>query len=278
MESENRPMIVCDPSKLTPVQEVVLPGVGLIYVKRDDLFEIAGVPGGKVRTCYALALRGRAAGATCLVTAGSRASPQVNIVAHVARHLGMGARCHTPTGALSPEVEAAKATGAEIIQHKAGYNSVITARAREDARRPECCEIPFGMECQEAITQTRHQVANIPIGVNRVVVPVGSGMSLAGILHGLIDIGAAGVVPVLGVYVGASPVKRLGAYGPCALLDGYSWRNMVSLTPSGSDYHKPAAAVMLGCIKLDPIYEAKCLRFLCAGDLLWVVGVRATSR
>jgi len=160
---------------LTPIEE----GDG-IWLKRDDLYETAGVKGGKARSCWHLAH-----GAKGLVTAGSRESPQVNIVAHIAAELGIGCRCHVPSGPLLPEVEAAKRVGADIVQHRPGYNSVIKARARSDARSRGWREIPFGMECDEAIEQTALQVKKIPKEVERIVVPVGSGMSLAGILHGL---------------------------------------------------------------------------------------------
>lgn len=46
----------------TPIQSI-----GGIWLKRDDLFEIAGVRGGKVRTCWRLSQ-----GSVGLVTAGSR--------------------------------------------------------------------------------------------------------------------------------------------------------------------------------------------------------------
>jgi DNA modification methylase len=247
--------------ELTPVEEH-----GGILVKRDDLFSIAGVCGGKVRSCWALS-RDASGG---LVTAGASASPQVNIVAHIARRLGLPCRVHVPTGALTPEVEAAKAAGAEIVQHKPGYNSVIVARAREDAAALGWTEIPFGMECEEAIRQTRRQVANLPESIKRIVAPVGSGMSLAGILHGLKDAGRS--VPVLGVCVGADPAKRLDEYAP------KNWREMVKLVEPGMDYHAPAEATVLGDLQLDPHYEAKCLPFLREGDLFWVVGIRQTAR
>jgi len=244
---------------LTPIEQH-----GDVWVKRDDLWTVAGVPGGKVRTCWALSQ-----GATGLVTAGSRASPQVNIVAHIAQRLGIPCRAHTPTGDLSPEVMAAKAAGAEIVQHKAGYNNVIIARAREDAAERGWTEIPFGMECDEAVTQTRAQVRDLPDGVERIVVPVGSGMSLAGILWGLVDAGLS--IPVLGVIVGADPRKRLDRFAPAA------WQDMVELTTSSHDYHT-AVEAMVGDIRLDPHYEAKCEEFLRPGDLLWCVGVRQTDR
>lgn len=253
--------IISGPS-LTPIEH----GPGGIFIKRDDLCEIAGVRGGKVRSCWTLAQ-----GAPGLVTAGSRASPQVNIVAHIAAALGIPCRVHTPTGALAPEVEAAVAMGAQLIQHKAGYNNVIIARAREDAAALGWREIPFGMECAEAVEATAGQVANIPREAQRLVMPVGSGMSLAGVLWGLRRQGIS--LPVLGVVVGADPTKRLDKYAPPG------WRSMVMLQASGLDYHSeaPRAFQTLGGIKLDPIYEAKAVAFLKPGDLFWIVGVRATA-
>jgi len=247
------------PVELTPVEER-----SGYYFKRDDLFEIAGVRGGNVRTCWHLAQ-----GADGLVTAGSRFSPQVNIVAHIAAHLGIPCRVHTPQGELSPEVKDAQRVGAEVVQHKAGYNNVIIARARVDAQGRGWTEIPFGMECQEAVEQVRGQVASISDGVKRIVIPVGSGMSLAGILWGLVDCGLG--IPVLGVTVGADPSKRLDQYAPS------SWRDMAQLVDCGIDYHKSAAVCEFQGIKLDPIYEAKVIPYLEMGDLLWIIGIRRTA-
>lgn len=244
---------------LTPIETR-----GAYTVKRDDAFVIGGGRGGKVRTCWTLAQ-----GATGLVTAGSRSSPQVNIVAQIARKLGIPCRVHTPEGELSPEVRMAQLAGAEVVQHNAGYNNVIIARAREDAAATGWREIPFGMECLEAIEATARQVENIPADTKRIVMPVGSGMSLAGVLHGLVRRKLN--IPVVGVKVGADPVKRLDEYAPA------KWRKMVTLVDSGMDYDKRAAKTDLHGLKLDPIYEAKCIPFLEDGDLLWVVGIRASE-
>src|SRR5262245_12825514 len=236
---------------------------GKFWLKRDDLYEFAGVRGGKVRTCRALA-----DGAPGLITAGSRASPQVNIVAHVARALGVPCRVHVPGGALAPEVVAARECGAEVVQHSPGYTSVIIARGREDAKACGWREIPFGMECGEAVQQTAAQVGDWPDGVRRVVVPVGSGMTLAGVLAGLDRAGRD--TPVVGVVVGGDPTKRLDRFAP-------AWRGRCTLVRSPLDYHAPAPVDRLGDVVLDPIYEAKCLPFLVAGDLLWCVGIRQTA-
>ena len=244
--------------KLTPIQT----HAGF-KVKRDDLFSVAGVGGGKARTCFALSR-----GAKGLITAGSRQSPQVNIVAHIARLLGVPCRVHVPSGALTPELESAKAAGAKLVRHTPGYNTVIVSRAKADARRRGWTEIPFGMECEEAVKQTSAQISNLPPGIRRLVVPVGSGMSLAGILSGLAD--SKRKIKVLGIVVGASPIDRLERFAP------KGWRKMVTLRSSRLDYHQLAAETALGELELDPIYEAKCLPYLKAGDLLWVVGIRQT--
>lgn len=261
---DNPRKVISDPDALTPIEQR-----GEVWFKRDDLFEVAGAPGGKVRTCLALAKAGIADGKEGLVTAGSRASPQVNIVARVASHLGVQARCHTPQGELAPEVISAVNIGAEIVQHKAGYNNVIIKRARDDAKERNWVEIPFGMECLEAINQTRKQVADIPDGVQRIVMPVGSGMSLAGVLWGLEDVGLD--IPVLGIVVGADPKFRLDEYAP----DG--WRDRVTLLQTGTDYHTPAERTALEGLELDAHYEAKCINHVQPGDLFWVVGIRQTA-
>ena len=237
------------------------------FVKRDDLFKINGVAGGKVRTCLALAERAKAEGYLGLTTAGSRQSPQVNIVAHIAQHLGMKCHIHTPQGVLSDEVNNAIAAGAVITQHKAGYNSVIIARARADAKANHFAEIPFGMECDEAIRQTRFQCRNIPKTTKNIIIPVGSGMSVSGILHGLNDCGLSATVT--GVAVGASPLDRINKYAP------YNWRDRLTLITPGVDYHK-AIEAKFGDVKLDPIYEAKIVPFIKPDDLIWIIGCRQT--
>jgi 1-aminocyclopropane-1-carboxylate deaminase/D-cysteine desulfhydrase-like pyridoxal-dependent ACC family enzyme len=245
------------------------------WVKRDDLYVApGGAPGGKARTCYAIATRAKANGAGGLITAGSRSSPQVNIVAQIGRELGLPVRFHTPEGAPGPEVEAAIAAGAERVSHKAGYNSVIVARALEDAKKNDWALIPFGMECEEAVLQTAGQVASLKgleKEVKRIVIPVGSGMSLCGVLHGLGRFGLK--IPVTGVVVGADPTKRLDKFCPL-------WRFVrgLEIIPAGVSYDTKVTQDLdwLGP-KLDPIYEAKCFKFLRPGDLFWIVGIRQTA-
>lgn len=241
------------------------------WLKRDDMLEIVGHRGGKVRTCWAIATEAKARGATCLVTAGSRHSPQVPMVAAVARALGMDAICFVPAGDQTPELQQAAADGAALHGVRPGHNIVIVARAREyaadDAR---AALVPFGMEHQRALDMTGQQVRSLDGWTGgRLVVPVGSGMTLAAILQALHQ---AWPQPppyrVVGVVLGADPTRRLDRWAPPW------WRSMVDLVPAGVPYHRHVIA-SVGAVQLDPVYEAKCVAHLQPGDALWVVGRRA---
>ena len=50
----------------------------------------------------------------------------------------------------------------------------------------------------------------------------------------------------------------------------------LTLVAAGLPYSQRVRA-RVGELSLDPIYEAKCVRFLFPGDLLWVVGVRMSE-
>ena len=246
--------------QLTPVERH-----GEVFFKRDDLYSTGAATGGKARTCMALAT-----GSKGIVTAGSRHSPQVALAALVARQLGIPCRAHIPAGPDTEEVKTAMAAGATIVRHSPGYNSVIVKRARDDAdewRKYGWVEIPFGMESPMAVAQTRQQVANLPRNITRIVVPVGSGMSLAGILHGMVDYRLE--VPVVGVVVGADPSSRLKKYAPDAW-----WSLPVSFLPAEVPYSARVKNSVLYGIPLDPVYEAKCIPFIKPGDCLWIVGNR----
>lgn len=251
--------------KLTPVEEH-----GGHLVKRDDLYSAFGAMGGKARSCQYLCERALESGLTGLVTAGSKKSPQIQIVSFIANHYGVPFHAHCPQGELGKELEVAKSNGAEIIQHRAGYNNVIIKRARDDAEAMGYAEIPFGMECWEAVYQTALQVRSLlePYKqgkFSRIIMPIGSGMSLSGVMWGMLYWGID--VPIIGVQVGGQYEKRLKIYAPSNGIE-------LITEKSSYDYHKYYENNQIGDLKLDPIYEAKCLDFIQEGDLLWVVGIR----
>lgn len=239
----------------TPVQSF-----GNIFLKRDDLFSFLDICGGKVRS--ALSICKNAGGG--IVTAGSRHSPQIEIISVIAKNMGLPFRAHTASGEFTKELKFASDNGAEIVQHRAGYNVVIIKRAVEDAERSGWLYVPFGMESEEAIVQTSSQVINLPENISRIIMPIGSGMSFLGVAKGLEMMGKQ--IPLVGVQVGADPQKRFKKYN-------LSYKHC-EIIKSEHKYEKRLVE-FVGDVELDPIYESKCKQYLKDGDLLWIVGKRA---
>lgn len=224
-----------------------------------------GVNGGKARACLAYARRSTVG----LLTAAARQSPQSVIVAAIAAGMGLPCRIHTASGDMTEELNRARQLNAQLIFHRGGYGSVIARRARDEAASTGWTLVPFGMECSEAVLLAARQAANVPSAAQRIVVPVGSGMTLAGILMALFQKGRQ--LPVVGVVVGADPTRRLDKWAPGV------WRSMVQLHWSRLPYKRPAKDVQLGQVSLDPFYEAKCVPYLREQDCLWIVGQRRSD-
>lgn len=249
--------------ELTPVEYYEDEGV---WLKRDDMFEIYGVRGGKARSAYQVILELLEQGYKTIVTAGSRQSPQCEIVSFICESMGVDCKLFMPFGGDTSVITNIKNNShTEIIRVRPGYNNIIVARAREYAENRGCGYVPFGMECARNVEVTSEQVRNIPMECSRVVVPVGSGMSFSSIVTGMSKYGIE--KPLLGVRVGKDPTKIINEYAFGLDLMDYE------IVESSVDYHEPVEAYV-GGYSLDPIYEAKCFEFLKRGDLLWVVGHR----
>ncbi len=241
---------------------------GDIWLKRDDLYCIAGVRGGKVRSCWHLAQNAKG-----LITASNRHSPQQIIVSYIAKRMKIPARIHLASGSKTEEMERATSAGAELFQHKMGYNSVICARAHTDTvQHPGWIEIPFGMQSLLAIEGNATQTKNLPKkkDMKRIIVPVGSGIALSGIILGINkyrrDLEDTSII---GVMVGADRHKLIDRFAP------FGWRQHATLVHAGMDYSKPLTGITIGNgIELDPYYEAKAAPQVRPGDLFWIVGTR----
>lgn len=249
--------------KLTPVEYYEKEG---IWLKRDDLFTTCGVCGGKARSAYQVVLQLVDKGYTTIVTAGSRQSPQCEIVSCICENLGLQCKVFMPFGGNTSVINhIEKNKNTEIIRVRPGYNNIIVARAREYAQNRNCGYVPFGMECSENVEVTSKQVVNLPKEAKRLVIPVGSGMSFSSVVTGLIREGID--IPILGVRVGKDPTKIIEEYAFGVDFLDYE------IVQSPVDYHESVIAYV-GDYQLDPIYEAKCSEFLREGDVLWVVGRR----
>ena len=244
--------------KLTPVEKK-----GTNWIKRDDMFEYAGQKGGKARAALYLITNGQKP--KSITTAGNRNSPQINIVSSIGKKLGIPVTAFTSTGELGNEVKIAKSKGADIKQVMYGYENVISSNARKYSEKNNSLLIPFGMDTEEVHPITANQVRNIPKEVKRIVVPVGSASSIIGIVKGVKEYRPD--IKILGVVVGANPLRKLNKYVP-------DWKKYAKLQRLSIPYHQPATITNFKGIELDPYYEAKTIPYIKDNDLLWIVGVR----
>lgn len=249
--------------ELTPVEYCEEEG---IWIKHDDYFNVCGVAGGKARSAYQVILELLDKGYTTIVTAGSRQSPQCEIVSYICEELGINCVVFMPFGGDTSVIKHLKQNSRTKLERvKPGYNNIIVARAREYAELMNYGYVPFGMECAANVEITSKQVLNIPKEVERIVIPVGSGMSFSSVVTGMTRNEI--FKPIVGVRVGKDPSKIISEYAEGLQLHDYQ------IVESWNDYHE-AVEAYVGGYQLDPIYEAKCRPFLRKGDLLWVVGRR----
>lgn len=107
--------------------------------------------------------------------------------------------------------------------------------------------MPYGMEHPAYLEQVADQAAQLPRGIARVVVPVGSGITLAAMLRGLCPV--SNPATLIGVRVGGTPTPALDRYAP-------GWGDRVELVSSPAAYGD-AEPNRLGELVLDPDYEVK---------------------
>lgn len=260
--------------ELTPVEKH-----GNIYVKRDDLFNIFGVCGGKARSCYQLILDGIEKGYKTFVTAGSRKSPQCELVSTICENLNVKCVLFMPnskdTTSVLENIKKNKNTTLIRKYSNGSFNNVLISQATHFvAENKDSYYIPFGMEFTENIEITKQQVANIPKDIKRIIVPVGSGMSFCSIANGLLESNRLDI-ELVGIQVGKDPTHIFDKYLYKCRNKLFSAKNKLNYKIIKSKYpYEKEIKASIDDIELDPIYEAKCLKYLQDGDLFWIVGKR----
>ena len=252
---------------VTPVEQR-----GDYWFKREDQYLRAGVNGSKVRGYFHIADELDAEGLTGGI---ARVSPNHTWIAAVGKRLGVPVRLHTAHGSYTREMEIAEGLGAEIVQHNPGYMTQVRAAAEQDAEDRDgwvCMPLAGKSEVgHELRVEQVASLADVEDDVERVVVPVGSGFTVAGVLEGLDRHGID--LPVLGVSVGIDPEETLDRYGP----DDWRDRDDFEIVASDLAYEETPDETTLAGVPLDPIYEAKAIPYVEPGDLFWVVATRETA-
>jgi 1-aminocyclopropane-1-carboxylate deaminase/D-cysteine desulfhydrase-like pyridoxal-dependent ACC family enzyme len=290
---------VVDAGRLTPFERH-----GGRWYKRDDLFvpfDDLALSGGKVRQALALLvpaarqIKGKHHGV--VLTATGVHSPQGLIIARVCQQLGL--RCVLFIGATNlggalvrhPMLRRAIEVGAEIdCTARVAYESALAA-AIERWREAHGggFVVKFGINLEDdpdaILGSTARQVANLPLGVRRIVVPVGAGVTAAGVIIGAaqLDRDVRVVCVQIAGYDRREAIDRmLHAYGGGA----YQWEVVVGV-PYSKLVQRWVGSRRSG-FGLDPIYESKAHDWLVAHEArdetvaFWVVGdsraVRSSDR
>lgn len=234
-----------------------------VWLKRDDLWFKGLAHGSKCKVGFDII----GSDPEAVVGGSHRTSPQAERIALLGHELGVEAHVHTAAAAQRSDiVKRCEELGAIVHEHRPGYMNVILKRAADHAAQLGVQAVPWGMEAPQYIEAVRRQVRNVPDEVERLVVPLGSGMALSSILHGLDDFDRD--IPVLAVSVGSQTFyKRMNQWAPD------NWQERVECVKSTMSFEHMEFEE-IGGAKLDPQYEAKCVEFLEPGDLLWCVAHR----
>lgn len=274
---------IVDPDALTPVERH-----GHYWFKRDDRYlpyADLDISGGKVRQAQTLlrdrldTIKGPYRG--LVLTATSVHSPQGLIIARVAQEVGL--RCRLFVGATTEAGALRHRMMRTAVEHcratldastKIGYDAAIVRTMHDyQANRREGFIVRFGMNLDRdpraILGTTAAQAANIPPQVSTVVVPVGSGITAAGILRGIAahcpHVERVVLVQIAGIE--RRPLIRKLTSHP------FEWHTSRAFVYSRAVHVQIAPGFVL-----DPIYEAKAfleMRWLSlprGRTLFWVVG------
>jgi 1-aminocyclopropane-1-carboxylate deaminase/D-cysteine desulfhydrase-like pyridoxal-dependent ACC family enzyme len=265
----------------TPVEEYN----GIFYKREDKFMPFEGsiINGGKVRQALAIINKHldeiRVKYDSTIKTATSIYSPQGIILAKIAQEyslkciLGVGA---TKDWSKSVLMNEAHKLGAEIrILSGIGYNTVLYHRLKDVPGFP----ILFGMNAKtdrDAIIETiSNQVINIPRGkFHNLIIPMGSAITTAGILDGLIKFNLYPKNVIAVQIAGYDRMKTIKELVPFT-----SFINFKQVKYKKYPYQKELIVKFNDTEYLDPVYEAKAYDWMINNidyknekTLFWIVG------
>lgn len=281
--------MIKDVYELTPVQRI-----GNILVKRDDLFmpfDNLPLSGGKVRQSLMLLNEKRNEIITeCngkVVTIGTTQSPQGIIVAICCKEFGLDYTMVVNGDLLQ--------RGTQKIEKHSFFRHVLNNGGKIDfgskghfentlssyikRKYPSSYFIKFGINAANSyaiLESNARQVANLPRDIENLIIPVGGGITMAGVIMGC------------KIY-NIRPKRIIGIQ-----ISGHDWRNVIEelvpkkykmpyeyiVTGDYANYSKRCDEKLMGELEIDPLYEAKAYSWvlhnrrevLTKDSLFWIVG------
>jgi 1-aminocyclopropane-1-carboxylate deaminase/D-cysteine desulfhydrase-like pyridoxal-dependent ACC family enzyme len=191
----------------TPIETWEVAGHS-VFVKRDDLFARPPAPPiSKLRGLRTILSELKQAGQTlagCFEASKSRIG---HGLAAACAHIG-GIKCLVAYAAIQnrpvpASVREAERLGARVLPIRNNFVAICHRQATRAVESEGGWMVPFGFDCSEAVEAVAAEAARVPATLvqdGTLVVPCGSGVTLAGILRGL----TARPSRVLGVSVGRS--------------------------------------------------------------------------
>lgn len=243
-----------------------------IYIKRNDKLKIYDCNGGKSQGAYFLIKDAMKKGFAGVATVGSRFSPQCDIVSDICENEGIQCRLFMPKAKEETDIIKKIKTrkNSVINQIPYGYTSNLIYNAQNFCKLNNFYFIPFGMKCLENINVVARQCENIPANIKRIVVPVGSGVTLCGVLTGLMNFERYDI-EVLGIQTGADSTKFIYRHLPLMNEIKFNLKFYKPELKPAKRYSETVYAEIDGIV-LNERYEAKCYSFINKNDLLWIVG------
>ena len=249
-------------------------GLTELWIKRDDLSGLGG-GGNKVRKLQYTCAEALAAGATTLITTGAPQSNHARLTAAAAARLGLRAVLVLAGGPREPDrgnLLLVSLAGAEIVW--AGRSpldqcaEVTAAELRGWGARPYI--IPFGGSSPasaQGYVDCAREIEEQLGDVDRIVVPVGSGGTMAGLVTAL------GPDRVVGVDAGAVADPHATVAALCK--DTAPADLQIDRRQIGSGYgeftERAREAIKLAArtegLFLDPIYTGRAMASLVAGSV-----------
>lgn len=273
---------------LTPIEEY-----NNILFKRDDKYiPFSDIPinGGKVRQALSLILENLENIKTkfngTVATATSVHSPQGIIISRIAKEFGLksiiGIGNHSNLETVCKNhstIRKSREMGSEIkILSKFGFNSVLYRKLKDLQKINNFYIIMFGMGAHASrtaiIDSIANQVQNLPKDLDNLVIPVGSGIIMAGILTGLIKYK---IYPkrIIGIQIANTDRRKtINDLLPFMFHVNYDF-----ILYNELPYSKFLVMKMNDNEYLDPIYEAKAFSWMLKNidykkekTLFWIVG------